>query len=152
MIILSYTDFLSSRHSQVSITKNCDIDDAKEETHPFVARVGFSLDESNLLLGEEKFSYGYGGWNCFDEIVNRKTSHQLIALNQDLSEEHGCAESIKTTIWSYFISPGTGKMSSELKFRDYGTQFGQGDVVGCYIDYPHGGINTNMETLLGDRC
>ena len=30
-------------------------------------------------------------------------------------------------------------MSSELKFRDYGTQFGQGDVLGCYIDYPHGG-------------
>ena len=45
----------------MTITKNCEIDDAKEETHPFVSRVGFSLDESNLLLGEEKFSYGYGG-------------------------------------------------------------------------------------------
>ena len=30
-------------------------------------------------------------------------------------------------------------MSSELKFIDYGTKFGEGDVVGCYIDYPHGG-------------
>lgn len=46
---------------KVTITKNCEIDDAKEETHPFVTRVGYSLDESNLLLGEEKFSYGYGG-------------------------------------------------------------------------------------------
>ena len=29
---------------------------------------------------------------------------------------------------------GTSKISEDCKFRNYGAKFGQGDVVGCYLD------------------
>ena len=29
---------------------------------------------------------------------------------------------------------GTSKVSEDCKFRNYGQKFGQGDVVGCYLD------------------
>jgi len=32
-----------------------------EEQHPHVLRVGYSIDEAGMVLGEEKLSYGYGG-------------------------------------------------------------------------------------------
>ena len=43
---------------------------------------------SSLQLGEEKFSYGYGG---------------------------------------------TAKISENCKFKNYGRQFGAGDIIGCYL-------------------
>ncbi|XP_068210921.1 heterogeneous nuclear ribonucleoprotein U-like protein 1 [Palaemon carinicauda] len=61
----------------------------EDEQHPHVVRVGWSIDEAGLTLGEDPFSYGYGG---------------------------------------------TGKASTNLKFKDYGKTFGKGDVVGCYLD------------------
>ncbi|CAL4107107.1 unnamed protein product [Meganyctiphanes norvegica] len=60
-----------------------------EEQHPHVLRVGWSIDDAGMVLGEEKLSYGYGG---------------------------------------------TGKASVNLKFKDYGGQFGKGDILGCYLD------------------
>ncbi|XP_057684810.1 heterogeneous nuclear ribonucleoprotein U-like protein 1 isoform X1 [Corythoichthys intestinalis] len=33
---------------------------------------------------------------------------------------------------------GTGKKSSNCKFADYGEQFGENDVIGCYIDFEQG--------------
>lgn len=61
----------------------------EDEQHPHVVRVGWSIDEAGLTLGEDPFSYGYGG---------------------------------------------TGKASTNLKFKDYGKTFGKGDIVGCYLD------------------
>ena len=29
---------------------------------------------------------------------------------------------------------GTGKISDNCKFQNYGQQFGVGDVIGCYLD------------------
>ena len=29
---------------------------------------------------------------------------------------------------------GTGKISEDCKFKNYGKKFGQGDVIGCYLD------------------
>lgn len=61
----------------------------EEEQHPHVLRVGWSVDDAGLTLGEDPFSYGYGG---------------------------------------------TGKASTNLKFKDYGKTFGKGDIVGCFLD------------------
>ncbi|XP_056334411.1 heterogeneous nuclear ribonucleoprotein U-like protein 1 [Danio aesculapii] len=60
------------------------------EPDPHVVRVGWSLDSCSTQLGEETFSYGYGG---------------------------------------------TGKKSTNYKFGDYGEKFGEGDIIGCYIDF-----------------
>ncbi|KAG0716808.1 Heterogeneous nuclear ribonucleoprotein U-like protein 1 [Chionoecetes opilio] len=61
----------------------------EDEQHPHVLRVGWSVDDAGLTLGEDPFSYGYGG---------------------------------------------TGKASTNLKFKDYGKTFGKGDVLGCFLD------------------
>lgn len=61
----------------------------EEEQHPHVLRVGWSVNDAGLTLGEDPLSYGYGG---------------------------------------------TGKASTNLRFKDYGKQFGKGDVVGCFLD------------------
>lgn len=61
----------------------------EEEQHPHVLRVGWSVDDAGLTLGEDPFSYGYGG---------------------------------------------TGKASTNLKFKSYGRTFGKGDVLGCFLD------------------
>lgn len=47
---------------EVKITEELDVNHLeKEEQHPHVVRCGWSLDSSSLILGEEKFSYGFGG-------------------------------------------------------------------------------------------
>lgn len=38
-----------------------DFGDDHQETNPHVVRVGWSIDESSFQLGEEPYSYGYGG-------------------------------------------------------------------------------------------
>ncbi|XP_045583162.2 heterogeneous nuclear ribonucleoprotein U-like protein 1 isoform X2 [Procambarus clarkii] len=61
----------------------------EEEQHPHVLRCGWSINDAGLTLGEDPFSYGYGG---------------------------------------------TGKASTNLRFKDYGKMFGKGDIVGCFLD------------------
>lgn len=55
-----------------------------DEPNPHVVRVGFSVEKSSMQLGEEPFSYGYGG---------------------------------------------TGKVSTNCMFQDYGTTFTCGDTI-----------------------
>eukprot|EP00794_Sanderia_malayensis_P007951 gene7951-8808_t len=59
------------------------------ESNPHVLRVGWSVDNSDLQLGEDKLSYGYGG---------------------------------------------TGKISTDGKFSDYGRRFSVGDTITCHLD------------------
>ncbi|XP_071490609.1 uncharacterized protein [Diadema antillarum] len=61
-----------------------------EETNRHVVRVGWSTDPTSLQLGEEAFSYGYGG---------------------------------------------TGKASVNCKFENFGEKFGEGDVIGTFVDF-----------------
>lgn len=63
--------------------------DLPDEKSPCVARVGWSIDGSDYQLGEDKFSWGYGG---------------------------------------------SGKSSTDSKFRHYGKPFGAGDVITCFVD------------------
>ncbi|CAM9927176.1 unnamed protein product [Lampetra planeri] len=60
------------------------------EPCPHVVRVGWSLDSCSTQLGEEKFSYGYGG---------------------------------------------SAKKSVDCKFDDYGEEFSEGDVIGCFVNF-----------------
>ncbi|GIY39083.1 heterogeneous nuclear ribonucleoprotein U-like protein 1 [Caerostris extrusa] len=55
-----------------------------DELNPHVIRLGFSVESSSLQLGEDEFSYGYGG---------------------------------------------TGKISTNSQFKDYGSPFKCGDVI-----------------------
>lgn len=73
---------------ETKVTENCNIN-LQDEDNPHVLRVGWSVAGTSTQLGEEKFSYGYGG---------------------------------------------TGKISTDCKFEDYGKRFGKDDVVGCYAD------------------
>lgn len=75
---------------EVKITKFLDVSHLPpDEPNPNVARVGWSVEETSMQLGEEPFSYGYGG---------------------------------------------TGKVSENCKFKDYGKPFGEGDVITCFAD------------------
>ena len=67
------------------------------ETSPHVIRVGWSIDASNLTVGEAPLSYGYGG---------------------------------------------TGKVSCDNKFFNYGEPFSTNDVITCYID-----LDANPKTI-----
>ncbi|XP_077493656.1 heterogeneous nuclear ribonucleoprotein U-like protein 1 isoform X3 [Amblyomma americanum] len=70
---------------ETKITKYLDVSHLpSDEPTPNVARVGFSVEESSMQLGEEPLSYGYGG---------------------------------------------TGKISVDCKFKDYGEPFAEGDVI-----------------------
>lgn len=60
----------------------------EDEPNPNVLRVGWSVQNSSLQLGEEPLSYGYGG---------------------------------------------TGKISTNCQFKDYGKPFLINDVIGCYL-------------------
>jgi len=76
---------------EVKILEELNVDHLpEEETSRHVVRVGFSTDSTSTQLGEEPFSYGYGG---------------------------------------------TGKASTDCKFKDYGTTFGQGDVISACVDF-----------------
>lgn len=46
---------------EVRIDGNCNTQHLENEPTPNVLRVGWSLDEASMQLGEEPFSYGYGG-------------------------------------------------------------------------------------------
>ena len=61
----------------------------KTETNPHVMRVGWSVNDANLQVGEDSLSYGYGG---------------------------------------------TGKVSLNNKFFDYGQPYSSNDIITCYID------------------
>ncbi|XP_018015790.1 heterogeneous nuclear ribonucleoprotein U-like protein 1 isoform X2 [Hyalella azteca] len=75
---------------EVTIVRDCEVPQLEEsEQHPHVIRVGWSVDDSTLTLGEEPNGWGYGG---------------------------------------------TGKISTDLKFKDYGEPFKAGDIVGAYLD------------------
>ncbi|KAF2356981.1 SAP domain [Trinorchestia longiramus] len=75
---------------EVSLIRHCEVPQLEEsEQHPYVVRLGWSVDDSTFTLGEEPNSWGYGG---------------------------------------------TGKASTDLKFKDYGCSFKVGDVVGAYLD------------------
>lgn len=73
---------------EVRIDANQPTEHLENEFCPNALRIGWSVNDSSLQLGEEAFSFGYGG---------------------------------------------TGKISSECKFRDYGIPFGVGDVVSTYL-------------------
>lgn len=66
----------------------------EEETSRHVVRVGWSTDYTSMQLGEEKFSYGFGG---------------------------------------------TGKASTDCKFKDFGEKFEAGDVITTYVDFENDG-------------
>ncbi|XP_043238720.1 heterogeneous nuclear ribonucleoprotein U-like protein 1 isoform X1 [Amphibalanus amphitrite] len=74
---------------EVKITKHNGVGHLTQEANPHVLRVGWSLNSASLQLGEDEFTYGYGG---------------------------------------------TAKFSTNLKFKDYGKTFTEGDVVGAYAD------------------
>ncbi|XP_064490069.1 heterogeneous nuclear ribonucleoprotein U-like protein 1 [Ornithodoros turicata] len=75
---------------EVKITKFLDVSHLpSDEPNPNVARVGWSTNDTSMQLGEEPFSYGYGG---------------------------------------------TGKISENCKFKDYGKPFEKGDVITCFAD------------------
>ena len=46
---------------EVRIDSNCDTRHLEEEANPNVLRCGWSVQTSSLQLGEDAFSYGYGG-------------------------------------------------------------------------------------------
>ena len=47
---------------EVQLLMHCDVSHLEEaEQHPHVLRLGWSVDDTNLTLGEEPLSYGYGG-------------------------------------------------------------------------------------------
>ncbi|XP_077995530.1 heterogeneous nuclear ribonucleoprotein U-like protein 1 [Glandiceps talaboti] len=74
---------------ECSVLEYQQVDMPDTERTPHVLRVGWSVDGSDLQLGEASLSYGYGG---------------------------------------------TGKISSNNKFLDYGQPFGVGDTLTCYLD------------------
>ncbi|XP_063236170.1 heterogeneous nuclear ribonucleoprotein U-like protein 1 [Bacillus rossius redtenbacheri] len=74
---------------EVKILENCDVSHLEDEPNPHVVRVGWSVIGTSMQLGEEPWSYGYGG---------------------------------------------TGKASTDCKFKDYGVPFTEGDVVGAFLD------------------
>ncbi|XP_050048509.1 heterogeneous nuclear ribonucleoprotein U-like protein 1 isoform X2 [Dermacentor andersoni] len=75
---------------ETKITKYLDVSHLpSDEPTPNVARVGFSVEDASMQLGEEPLSYGYGG---------------------------------------------TGKISVDCKFKDYGEPFAEGDVILAMAD------------------
>lgn len=75
---------------ETKITKYLDVSHLpSDEPTPNVARVGFSIEDTSMQLGEEPLSYGYGG---------------------------------------------TGKISENCKFKDYGEPFAEGDVILAMAD------------------
>ena len=74
---------------EVQVTNNQPVDHLENEPNPHVLRVGWSVENSSLILGTEHLSYGFGG---------------------------------------------TGKISTNNKFFNYGTPYGYGDVIGTYLD------------------
>ena len=47
---------------EVTVVKHLEVPHLEaEEPHPHVIRVGWSIDNAGIILGEEEFSYGYGG-------------------------------------------------------------------------------------------
>ncbi|XP_023220969.1 heterogeneous nuclear ribonucleoprotein U-like [Centruroides sculpturatus] len=73
---------------ETKVVKHLDVNLPADEPNPHVVRVGFSTEKSSMQLGEEPFTYGYGG---------------------------------------------TGKMSTKCEFKDYGSNFGEGDVVTSFL-------------------
>ncbi len=45
---------------EVKVESNVEVD-LEEEEHPHALRVGWSVEGSDLGLGEDRYSYGYGG-------------------------------------------------------------------------------------------
>ncbi|XP_044017273.1 heterogeneous nuclear ribonucleoprotein U-like protein 1 isoform X2 [Aphidius gifuensis] len=74
---------------EVKITHECNVS-LQDEQDPHVLRAGWSLLNSSMQLGEDKYTYGYGG---------------------------------------------TGKISTNLEFKDYGPKFGLNDILTCFIDF-----------------
>ncbi|CAF0732525.1 unnamed protein product [Didymodactylos carnosus] len=79
---------------QVKVLKHMDCPDLpKDESFPFVARVGWSVDESKLFLGEEPLSYGYGGTgkkstaNRFENYGESYTVGDTITCYADFESE-----------------------------------------------------------------
>lgn len=46
---------------EVKCEDNLPVPQLEDEQHPHVLRVGWSVDEAGLTLGEDPLSYGYGG-------------------------------------------------------------------------------------------
>ncbi|XP_063990998.1 heterogeneous nuclear ribonucleoprotein U-like protein 1 [Diachasmimorpha longicaudata] len=88
---------------EVKVKHECNIT-LQDEEHPHLVRVGWSVVHSSMQLGEEKWSYGYGG---------------------------------------------TGKISTENDFKDYGSRFGLNDVLGCYLDMS--GEEVSMTYILNGK-
>ncbi|KAI9565446.1 hypothetical protein GHT06_009238 [Daphnia sinensis] len=75
---------------EVKVIENLAVSHLEEsEPNHHVVRVGWSVDSTTYQLGEDPFSYGYGG---------------------------------------------TGKISQNCEFKDYGVPFQLNDVVGVYLD------------------
>ncbi|PFX28039.1 heterogeneous nuclear ribonucleoprotein U-like protein 1 [Stylophora pistillata] len=74
---------------EVRVLEKLPVTMPETETKPHVVRVGWSVDEANLQVGEDKLSYGYGG---------------------------------------------TGKVSVNNNFFDYGEPYSTNDTICCCVD------------------
>ena len=96
------------------------------------------MSDSDLQLGEVKFSYGYGGTA---KVPTRKW--KLIGYGMDIYGAQSPHVSVCCTCLSAnLLNCCYIQVSENLQFRNYGVRFGEGDVIGCYLD-----LNTDQVTI-----
>uniref|UniRef100_A0A2C9JFF4 B30.2/SPRY domain-containing protein n=1 Tax=Biomphalaria glabrata TaxID=6526 RepID=A0A2C9JFF4_BIOGL len=98
---------------EVHITEHLptDFGDDHEETDPHIIRVGWSIDSSSFQLGEEPWSFGYGGTgkfstnNRFSDYAVRFGEGDVIGAMLDLDSRPASISFMKNGTWYGVAAP-----------------------------------------------